>query len=95
MDYIYCTIAKSGKTFTAYFKNGNKSGYSLETFQDVPAGVPLIDYRTADRVKLMKAIFATDGPSEATGYGIPLVEYLEVMRGTGATITTTGANGNP
>lgn len=85
--YIYCTIAKSGKTFTAYFKNGNKSGYSQDVFKDVPAGVPLIDYRTADTAKLMKAIFATDGPKEVTGYGIPLTEYLEVMKATGATIT--------
>lgn len=84
----YCVISRSGKTFTMHVPRATYSGYTDEVFKGAPKGTPLIDFQTADPNKVMKAIFSTDEPREVKGYGIPMAEYLEVMKATGATIKT-------
>lgn len=89
-------IAHSGKTFSIdYLKEENaactKNGYSDEMFNECPAKLPLIDFRSARPADVIKFIFATDGPQEIKldGKGT-IAEYLEKVKTTGATVTTVG-----
>jgi hypothetical protein len=102
MKDLFCTISQDGGLFTRCYMTGEMEGntihhtgahcqgYSLETFTNTNPGTPLIDYRTADPAKVIRAIMATDGPAEHYGHGVTLREYLNTMEKTGATITTVG-----
>lgn len=67
-------------------------GYSAETFNQVPAGTPVIDYRTADVSKLIKLLFAVEiyehtGP-QMFSQTITAAEFIQRAKEIGATITT-------
>lgn len=97
---LYCSISQDGGLYCIHYyagplrpdgchewENASRQGYSLETFNDVPKGTPLIDYRTADAGKVMRVIFGTDGvreeqPSARTTFA----EYARLMEEAGATI---------
>jgi hypothetical protein len=98
MKPLFCSISTDGGTYCVnYHKAENytgasRSGYDLTTFRDLPAQTPVIDFRTADQTEVMKVILKVDGIAERDSSHfsrpIPLTQYLDLMRGAGATITT-------
>ena len=97
---LFGTIAKSGGTFTVTYHeelepqravNITRQGYSAETFRECPEDMPVIDNRPADAGEILKLVFAVDGIKEVNSWiegAIPLAEYLEKARQTGAVICT-------
>lgn len=98
MKPLFCSISEDGGTYAVnYHKAENytgaaRTGYDLTVFDEVKPEIPLIDFRTADPTKVLKVILKVDGIKERDSNHwsrpIPLTEYLDLMRGTGATITT-------